>query len=116
MTTYVTTETITGLSLELTEREAAWFAQDARSVPAGRLDEARRCWTIARRLGAQFSVNVDWRALGGKSDAQIAAFVDGKVAQHKRSAGGKAGKKALEAKYGPEAADRIIASKRADRR
>lgn len=106
--TYITTETIAALNLELNEREAAQFAAATRGVPAGRMDEARRCYAIALRIGFQFPVNINWQQLGGKSDEQIAALIDAKVSQAKRSAGGKAGKAALEARYGIDAADRIV--------
>jgi hypothetical protein len=113
MATYITT--LDSLDLTATEQEQQWFERDARMIPASRRDEALRCWLIARRISAQFHINPNWQAWGGKSDAQIVEMLNQKIGQQKRSAGGKAAKKALEAKYGIEAADRIIASKKAGR-
>lgn len=113
MTTYITT--LETLDLTATEQEQQWFERDARSIPANRRDEALRCWLIARRISFQFHINANWQAWGGKSDAQIVELLNQRIGQQKRSAGGKAAKKALEAKYGIEAADRIIADKKAGR-
>lgn len=113
MATYITT--LDTLDLTATEREREQFDRDARGVPASRRDEALRCWLIAKRVGAQYHINVNWQQLGGKSDAQIVALLDARIGQHKRCAGGKAAQKALEAKYGIETADRIIANKKVRR-
>jgi hypothetical protein len=112
----ITADTIAALNLSLNEREAQQFAQLARGVPADRMDEARRCYAIALRISFSYPVNINWQQLGGKTDEQIAALVDARVAQAKRSAGGKAAKRALEQKYGHEAAERIISEKKGGRK
>lgn len=113
MTTYIST--LETLNLTATEKERVWFEQDARNVPANRREEALRCWLIARRIGEQFHIHANWQAWGGKSDTQIVELLNQRIGQHKRSAGGKAAKKALETKYGIEAADQIIMHKKAGR-
>lgn len=113
MAAYITT--LEAFDLNATEQERQQFERDARGVAANRRDEALRCWIIARRVSFQCGINANWQQLGGKSDAQIVELLNQKIGQQKRSAGGKAAKKALEAKYGIEAADRIIADKKAGR-
>lgn len=113
MTVYITT--LETLDLTATEQERQLFERDVCGIPADRRDEALRCWLIARRISCQFRINPNWQAWGGKSDAQIVEMLNQKIGQQKRSAGGKAAKKALEVKYGIEAADRIIAAKKASR-
>jgi hypothetical protein len=111
MATYVTTEILAALDLTATEREMQQFARDAQFVPAARRDEALRCWLIARRIGAEWHLNIQWQALGGKNDAEIAAILDARVRQHQQSAGARA----LKRKYGEDAAADIIRSKRGQR-
>lgn len=113
MATYITT--LETFNLIATDNELVQFERDARGVPANRRDEALRCWLIARRVSFQCGINANWQQLGSKSDAQIIELLNQKIGQQKRSAGGKAAKKTLVAKYGSDAADRIIADKKAGR-
>ena len=110
---YITTLEI--FDLNATDQEQAQFDRDARGIPVNRRDAALRCWLIARRIGFLFHINANWKVWGGKSDAQIVEMLNQQIGQQKRSAGGKAAKKALEARYGIEAAGRIIASKKVGR-
>lgn len=109
MATYITT--LEDLDLTATEREMQQFSRDAAMVPAARREEALRCWLIAKRVGAQYHLNIQWQALGGKTDAQIVALLDGRVRQHQQSAGARA----LKSKYGEDVAADIIRNKKAGR-
>lgn len=109
MATYVTT--LDSLNLTATEQELQQFEREARAIPAARRDEALRCWLIAKRIGAQYHLNINWQQLGGKGDAQIVAMLDARVAQHQRSAGARA----LKRRYGEDAAADIIRKHRGGR-
>lgn len=113
MATYITPETLATLDLTPGPYDENDFDRDTQylGIPAARRAEAFRCWLIAKRVGAMYHLNIQWQALGGKSDAQIAEILNARVAQHQRSAGARE----LKRKYGQEAARRIINKHRASR-
>jgi hypothetical protein len=107
-------------SVEVTDKIRQWGEEDAanlrRIYPQANIDTEQviRCKAICKGAMSHY-VNKDGKAylsltvsdIYGKTDEQIQAIIDRKVAINKKSAGARAVSK----KYGKESAERIIKNK-----
>lgn len=107
-------------NVEVTDKIRQWGEEDAanlrRMYPQANIDTELviRCKAICKSAMSHY-VNKDGKSylslsvsdIYGKSDEQIQAVIDRKVAMNKRSAGARA----LSSKYGKESAERIIKNK-----
>lgn len=104
-------------NVEITEKIQEWGKQDAemlrRRYPQTNFDTETviRCKAICKAAMAHYVnpkgrpyLNLEVSDIYGKTDEEIQAAIDRKVSINKRSAGAKA----LSAKYGKEAAEKII--------
>ncbi len=105
-------------NVEITEKIREWGEKDAemlrRIYPGANFDTETviRCKAICKAAMAHYVnkqyrpyLNLEVSDIYGKTDEEIQAVIDRKVGINKRSAGAKA----LSAKYGKDAAEKIIA-------